>query len=207
MARPTTIDDRQLLRAAQSVFLEKGIRATTAEVARRARVAEGSIFKRWKTKEELFRAAMEQLADEAEWLMALESQPGRDPRRRLLEVGLQAVEFFRKLLPCMMMTWSNPTKRGIPMHLSGPNPPPLRALRRVIRFFEVEIRSGRVRRYDPEILARAYLGGIQNYVFFEILMKAQDERLLSAETYLRGLIQLLWSGMEPHSFRKKGASA
>mgnify|MGYP001134528590 CR=1 FL=1 len=62
MARPTSIDDDQILTAARAVFLEHGIRGTTLEVAQRAGVSEGSIFKRWKTKEELFHAAMNQRA-------------------------------------------------------------------------------------------------------------------------------------------------
>src|SRR5215470_10839817 len=58
MVRPARITDSQILVAARDVFLEKGISATTAEVARRAGIAEGSIFKRFPTKEHLFCAAM-----------------------------------------------------------------------------------------------------------------------------------------------------
>ena len=56
--RPPTIDSEKLLAAAREVFLERGIRATTLEVAQRARVSEGSLFHRFKTKEALFRAAL-----------------------------------------------------------------------------------------------------------------------------------------------------
>src|SRR5262245_50500100 len=111
MARPTVIQDDQILRAAQEVFLQKGILATTAEVARRARVAEGSIFKRWPTKEELFRAAMRPELEEPEWLERLTARGDReDPCRTLNAVGLEAIKFFRRLLPLMMMSWSNPGK-------------------------------------------------------------------------------------------------
>ena len=58
MARPTSIKDETIVAAAREVFLERGIQATTAEVAERAGVSEGSVFKRFKTKSELFRAAM-----------------------------------------------------------------------------------------------------------------------------------------------------
>src|SRR4051812_42626259 len=109
MARPTVIKDEQVLRAAQQVFLQKGIRATTAEVAKRAGVAEGSIFKRWATKQDLFRAAMQPELQEPEWLETLALRVGRgDPQKTLFEVGLLAVQFFQRLMPLIMMSWSNP---------------------------------------------------------------------------------------------------
>ncbi|MEO6418509.1 MAG: helix-turn-helix domain-containing protein, partial [Polyangiaceae bacterium] len=57
--RPPTISDDRLLEAAREVFLARGIRATTAEVAERAHVSEGTIFHRYKTKDALFSAAMQ----------------------------------------------------------------------------------------------------------------------------------------------------
>src|SRR6188768_584747 len=56
--RPPVISNERLLEVAREVFLEFGIRATTLEVATRAGVAEGTIFHRFKSKDELFRAAM-----------------------------------------------------------------------------------------------------------------------------------------------------
>ena len=56
--RPPVISTERLLDVAREVFLELGIRATTSEVATRAGIAEGTIFHRFKSKEELFRAAM-----------------------------------------------------------------------------------------------------------------------------------------------------
>src|SRR5215204_535534 len=56
--RPPVISTERLLAVAREVFLELGIRATAAEVATRAGIAEGTIFHRFKSKEELFRAAM-----------------------------------------------------------------------------------------------------------------------------------------------------
>lgn len=50
MARPVAIHDPTILDAAREVFLLRGAAATTAEVARRAGVSEGSIFKRYRTK-------------------------------------------------------------------------------------------------------------------------------------------------------------
>jgi AcrR family transcriptional regulator len=203
MARPVHITDEQILRAAREVFLEKGIQATSAEVAKRAAVAEGSIFKRFKTKHALFSAAMH-LEGELEWLRTLTARVGKgDVKQNLIDTGLQIVEFFRRLMPLMMMSWSNPGPNGLPEALSSPNPPPLRAIKAIAGYFEAEIRAGRIQRHDPEILARAYLGGLQNYVFFELLMKAHAVLPLPPEMFLRGLVSLLWNGCAPEAQKRK----
>jgi AcrR family transcriptional regulator len=196
VARPIQITDEQILSAAREVFLERGFQATSAEVARRAGVAEGSIFKRFKTKHELFAAAMKM--EEPDWMRGLPQRSGKgDLKQQLMELGLEIVSFFRQLMPIMMMSWSNPGPNGLPDVLSAPNPPPLRAIKKLAGFFEGEIRAHRVRKHDAEIVARAFLGGLQNYVFMELVLKAQDELPLPAEMHVRGLVNLLWNGLKP----------
>jgi AcrR family transcriptional regulator len=192
MSRPVVITEGQILDAARGVFLERGISATTAEVARRAGIAEGSIFKRFKTKIDLFRAAMQPTMDDPSWLNLLAAQAGTDLRQTLVTVGLEAIEFYRQVIPLHMMTWSNPTgMAGSPV-----NSPALRALKRATAFFEGEMRAGRLRRHDPEILARSFLGSLSNYVFYEMVYAAHDELPLAPETFLRGLVNLLFVGVE-----------
>jgi AcrR family transcriptional regulator len=206
MPRPTKINDDWILDAAREVFLERGIRATTAEVARHAGIAEGSIFKRFRTKVDLFHAAMAPTIQEPAWLLDLEASIGRGHlRRTLTTVGLEVLDFFRGLLPLIMMSWSNPGPDGLPPFLSGPNPPPLRILKRLTEYFDAEMNAHRMRTHDPEIVARAYLAGIQNYAFFELIMRAEGDDLLPPLVYLRGLVDLLWRGVavsEP-SLKKK----
>jgi AcrR family transcriptional regulator len=199
MSRPTTISDDQILGAARAVFLERGAAATTAEVARRAGIAEGSIFKRYKTKSDLFKAAMHlDLEGEPEWFRTLRSwKELKDPRELLHVAGLQMIEFFRRLLPVQIMRWSTGSQFGLPEELRGPDSPPLRALKLLGAFFERQMKEGRMRRHDPEIVARIFLGSIQSFVFFEILMRLQDQMPMPVETYLRGVIQLIWTGSAP----------
>jgi|SRR5215468_4092656 len=195
MSRPPVITESQILDAARSVFLERGITATTAEVARRAGIAEGSIFKRYKTKVELFRAAMQPQMDDPEWLKHLMKTAGTDLRQSLVTAGLEAIAFFRQILPLHMMSWSN-AALCVAAGTSPVNSPALRVLKRVTAFFEAEMRAGRVRRHDPEIVARVYLGSLSNYVFYETVFKAHDELPLAPETFLRGLVNILFTGVE-----------
>jgi len=196
VARPTRISEERILEAARALFLEKGIAATTAEVAKRAGVAEGSIFNRFATKVDLFKAAMKLELEDPEWLRTLLSaREGEDPRAVLMQVGMQAVAFFRQLMPLMMMQWSTGKQFGVPEQLQGPNAPPLRALRALSVFVDREMRAGRMRRHPPEIVARMLLGSIQSYVFFEILLRAQRAMAQPVEEYLSELIDVLWAGV------------
>src|SRR5262249_31738057 len=134
MARPAHITEEQILSAAREVFLEKGIQATTAEVARRAGVAEGSIFKRFKTKHQLFVAALH--VGDPDWFSFLDKRAAKgDPKQNLIDLGMEILQFFRTLMPLMMMGWANPAPSGLPEALEGPNPPPLRAIKRMAGFF------------------------------------------------------------------------
>jgi AcrR family transcriptional regulator len=204
MARPPTIRDETIIEAARAVFLARGIQATTAEVAERAGVSEGSIFNRFKSKEELFQAAMAQdFAGPPEWIKSLERRAGKgELKDQLYELGLEIIAFFQKTIPLTMMAWSNaPCENWLPRHLGSPNPPPLRGLKAVVRFFEAETRAGRMRRHDPEVLARSYMGSLHTYAFFDVLYRAHDELPLAAEVYVRGLVHLIWTGAAP---RRKG---
>ena len=60
MPRPVSIQDDVILRAAREIFLEKGWDATTSEIAAKAGVSHGIIFKRFKTKQALFQSAMQE---------------------------------------------------------------------------------------------------------------------------------------------------
>jgi len=199
VARPTTISDERILEAARAVFIEHGIAATTAEVAKRAGVAEGSIFKRFATKAELFKQAMQIDLDDPDFLRTLvAAQDDDDPREVLYEVGVQTVAFFRRIMPAMILQFGTGKKGALlPEQLMGPNSPPLRALKTLAAFFERHMKAGRMRKHEPEIVARMMLGSIQSYVFFEILLRAQQKMPLPVEEYLRGLINVLWTGCEP----------
>jgi AcrR family transcriptional regulator len=199
MPRPPKIKDEEILVAAREVFLEKGIRATTAEVAKRAGIAEGSIFNRFPTKVALFNAAMRPTLEEPEWAKrALDRVGNGDLVENLVELGGELLEFLRNIFPLVMMSWSNPTAGSVlPDLLQGPNPPPLRVLRRLGEYFEGEMRGKRLRRADPELLARIFLGSLQNYVFTELVLRAQAVLPLPSQTYVRGVVDLLLHGAGP----------
>jgi AcrR family transcriptional regulator len=197
MARPTTIDDQTILEAARTVFLERGFAATTAEVATRAGVSEGSVFKRFRTKELLFRTAMEKGAQDSSLEETLAARIGQgEMKEQLSSLLTGAIGHLRIVVPYVMLSWSNPGPSGVPQHLE-PNPPAIRALRLLTSYFEAEMRLGRVRRQDPEILARSVMGAAWHYAQFECIFRTRELLPLPLETYVRGYVELIWPGMAP----------
>jgi AcrR family transcriptional regulator len=198
MARPASIRDETILAAAREVFLSRGVQATTAEVAERAGVSEGTIFNRFKSKDELFRAAMLSHGADVPWVASLDGRVGKGRvREHMIEVGHQIIEFFRVLMPLMMMVWSNRGPHGAPPLLSEESPPPVVAIRKLTAYFEAEVRAGRIRKTNAAALARTFVGGLQSFVFFELLLKGREPALLTAEEFVRGHVGVIWSGIAP----------
>lgn len=202
MARPVTISDDDIIRAARDVFLERGIRGTTAEVASRAGVSEGAIFKRFKTKEQLFHRAMRSV-DDVMWIAKLPERVGKgELREQLVEVGIEAIEFFRRVIPFHMMAWSNPDEAGVSASVdpSG-EPPPMVSRKRVAAYFEAEKRAGRLGTVDADILARSFVGALYNFVAIELMFGHRDPAPMSPELFVRGFVHILLRGCEPDPTR------
>src|SRR3954467_310411 len=200
MARPLNTTQESILEAARAVFLERGISGTTAEVAKRARVSEGSIFNYFSTKAELFQAALQSQIEAPAWALSLATRAGQgDLKDNLYELGAEALTFFRTIAPLLMMLWSN--QGGAcksPNALDGPDSAPMRVKKLLTAFFAAEVRLGRLQPHDPEILTRAFLGAIADFAFTEILHpKKEDDRVLSAEAFIRGHVDLIWFGALP----------
>lgn len=225
MARPTSIDNAEILRAAREVFLERGVQGTAREVALLAGCSEGTIFHRFGSKMELFREAMRYDDDEPAWIRILIEGAGYGDVRETMELaGLAAVRFFERVMPLSMMSWSAPQTRhraadsaeaderdapakskasaktkaepaSISELMGGPRSGIRRGFEHVKRFFEIEMAAGRIRDCDPDVIARVYTGTIVNFVFFGTVF--EQEQLQDKERFIKRAVALLWDGIAP----------
>lgn len=208
MGRSPSITNEQILAAARELFLAEGFSASTAEIARLAGVSEGSIFKRFLTKEKLFFAAMG-LPEAASWVKDLEELPGKgDLKENLVMLSIKILDFLREMVPRMVMMQA---KGGLPhppaeAHLnmlslpeSPPKPPIIGDLKAVAAFLEREVELGRIRPCNAEILAYTLLGSLTHYVFVGQMMQVhgQMQTTITAADYVQGLIDNLWQGIAP----------
>ena len=183
--------------AARGVFLECGIQGTTAEVARRAGVAEGSVFNHFHSKAELFRVATDpDRTTDCPQMDIPQLRDHGDPRESLELFGHAVLTNLRRTLPLMMVRWSN---RGADAACDPKRRQAFReAARPIAHALESEMRAGRMRRHDPETAARVLLGGLYSYAFGELMLGEGNGSDVRARTYIRNVVQMLWDGLAPN---------
>jgi len=195
MARTATITDEQILRAARAIFLEEGFGAQTAKIARKAKVSEGTIFKRFPTKEDLFFAALE-IDRFPAWHAETVSSIGEGVCRENLEkICLGILLWFSEMLPRTIGAMGCPSialKRGFP----GTEHPILIDERKLREYLEHEVRLGRLRNCNLELLASHIMGSLTSYVFKSMVLGQvlTTDRL---DEIAAGTVELIWNGIAP----------
>jgi AcrR family transcriptional regulator len=204
MARPVTIQDDAILEAARALFLDRGMRATTAEIAERARVSPGIIFKRFKTKEALFRAAMEPRTSRDPALpIDLDARLGTGSvEDTLVDLGMGLVEKFFDFIPTMMMAWSHrpedasgqPVQR--PPEAAGERAS--KRMQRVAAYLAAEAKLGRIREHDFETVAQTFIGALWHHAFLQVMRGGARKAPTAHRAYIRGVgprVDLLAAGI------------
>lgn len=107
MGRKKLLEDADLLAVARDVFVEAGFGASTREIARRAGVSEAVLFQRFRTKPELFFAAMVPPAPDIHAII-VSQLARRDPAARLEDIGLRMVAYLRDVTPILLPLVSHP---------------------------------------------------------------------------------------------------
>jgi AcrR family transcriptional regulator len=190
--RTATITDQQIIEAAREVFLEFGFGAPSSEIARRAGVSEGTIFKRFRTKEDLFIAAVG-LPDGEMWFEKAEALIGRgDLRQNLIELSLEMFNAAREVMPRIFMVIS---RGNAPMnHPNGTDSPMNRAMDTLTRLFAAEIRLGRMRQINPESAALMLLGALMHRVQLEVMF---SRAVIDPSDLVTDVIDAFWQGIQP----------
>jgi AcrR family transcriptional regulator len=209
--RPRLISDAHLLEVAREVFLTRGIQATAEEVAERARVSEGTIFHRFKSKDALFRAAMRFDPDALPaFVEGLARRVGKgDLRERLVHFANRMLELGRTAVPVMMMSWSNPTgEYGLEKMVSRKDGYQ-RAFRAVRDLFTRELAARSLREDKAELLARIFMGSLHHYCMSELFTGASSSSQSRAQ-FTEGLVDVLLTAAgyntEPEARRPKARS-
>ncbi len=192
MSRPSTIDNAAILEIARRLFLERGSEVPTAEIARAAGISEGSIYKRFRTKQALFMAAMG--FESPAWVDELVSRVGqRTVQANLRKLIREGIAFFDEMMPRIMLMWSQRTQAG--GNFRGPAGP-VRLIETITAYLAGECALGRVRCHSPEVTARMVLAAIANYTFFRTVGLA-PKTAPDPEAYAAQVIETLWRGISP----------
>jgi AcrR family transcriptional regulator len=197
MPRHTTITDKQILDAAREVFLTDGFGARTSDIAARAGVSEGSIFKRYPSKEALFFAALD-IRHPPPWYSLVEPEHAiPDAKEHLRSLAIGIVNEFAEMIPRIIAVAG---KRPFgPEHdpmRDMPDPPPLRDTNAVRAFLERLVAEGQIRPCDTLHVAQALLGSLSQYPMMAILTRQELDRD-SLRDFASDLVDLLWDGIAP----------
>jgi AcrR family transcriptional regulator len=203
MARPRKITDEEILNAAKQVFLEKGVEASTLEIAELAGISEGSIFKRFSTKRALFLAAMS-LSANPPWAKLLSQQePTAETKQQLIQVCIQMIEGYQEILPRVMMVASQGQMPFPPP--GGLLPPPIRDRQLLETFLLRAIANGYLHpSCDATTASYMIVGTIVNYVMSQTIATKMSCPLpglptIPPEELSHSLVNSLWHGIAPES--------
>lgn len=202
MARPVRIEEKAILTAAREIFLEHGPSATTAQVADRAGVSEGTLFHRFGSKAELFATAIQVHGED--WSAQLAPRVGHGQiRQQLVGAGLDGIAFFGRIMPLATLAWSEPATRKHGQARRGHVPPPVRGVQALAAYFRAEMAAGRLRKQSPDVTARAFAGALWNFVWMRMMFGSAATGVVTDRRFVTDLVLLLWQGLDPARSRGK----
>ena len=196
MARTRIITDEQILDAARAVFLEEGFGAPTARIAAHAGISEGSIFKRFETKQALFLAAL-RIPHPPAWYQLVDDLVGKgDVRENLTTIAVSILTYFQHTIPQALVAAGSRVKMPPfpPPHepLEAAADLPLQDLNKITGFLRREIELGRLCPCDPDALARLFFGALSNpFLMMLMLQQTPDE----CRTFAHATVGILWDGI------------
>lgn len=190
-----------IVEAAARVMREKGLaRSTTKEIARAAGYSEGTLYKHFESKEDLFLAV---LAERLPSLIAtMEDLPARvghgTVRATLEEVTATALAFFADTVPIAASVMAEPTllashATAVRRKGGGPDTPNLA----LASYLAAEQRLGRVRDdISPAAAAAMLFGACFQRIFFQLFF-ATDTEIAQEQQFAAEIVDILMAGLAP----------
>jgi AcrR family transcriptional regulator len=207
--RPQKITSEELIDAAAAVFLELGVGTTTAAIAKKARVSESVLFHRFKNKEAVLLAVLEQRMRSGDLLDEVHERAGKGVlAESLFDLAMEIIEESKRRMPFVVLAttmaaapnWKLDQLRAM---MRRPHPQQAKALAQLKAYFDAEAKLGRLRAVDTEAMAHVYLGAIVNHVLQKTWFADSEFPSPPTARFLRGMIDLLLQGAQPPTTKKR----
>ncbi len=189
---------QQILDAALHVFADRGFtRATNRDIARAAGIkSPGLIYHYFENKEDVLKAVLENFAPTLMQLRstdALHAMPVRDGLR-LIASSYLAMADDPSCGACFRVLVAEAVVSEEVAHLIA-QIGPMRMLGLVAGFLSNKMDKGELRRQDPNIAARCFIGPLMTYMFSRHLLKIPENPIVSSETIVDSVIGVFLEGI------------
>jgi AcrR family transcriptional regulator len=191
----------RIVEAAERVMRERGLaRTTTKEIARAAGYSEGTLYKHFESKEDLFLAMLtERFPSFVALVEELPARVGRGTVRETLEgVATNALAYYGEIVPMAASIFSEPAllarhREGMRKRGAGPR----MINEELAAYLEAEERLGRVREdADPEAAAAMLLGACYQRAFFRSYL-GEDAPAEGDEGFVESIVRTLMRSLSP----------
>ena len=197
MGRRKIIQDEELLDTAKDVFVEKGIGASTREIARRAGISEAVIYQRYPTKADLFFAAMVPPPLSVEQLLG-GGTGDADVLSHLESIALGMLDYHRELVPILLPLMSHPSFDFEQFAQRHPESPLARLRLGLVEYLEAQQKLGRVAPGNTGMAVLVLVAAIHSLALFEKLGVHGGK---FEEGVVRSMVRSLWWGLAPQGER------
>ena len=205
MVRPKKISDEKVLDVARRCFLEKGPHVSTQEIADQIGLSQAALFKRFKTKEDLFLAALAtkniftKVMDFLGWLAIHPTKGELAPQMEQMLTKLWNI--LLELLPRLIAMHNQHTVSIDSLFGSIKKPPPVRVLSGIALFVRRAQKNGQIdKTLDADALAMNLMGAMQGRVFFTRILSQSDNS--DDDVYIRNTVRHFCESVLPQENRK-----
>lgn len=184
----------QILKAALDVFQEKGFNgSTTKEIAEKAGVAEGTVFRYFKTKKDLLLAMIpEEVADSLGDLF--KNMKGSSEEDILKAVLKNRLGLVKKNFPVARMLFSE-AQYHPEIRESFIEKIILKSVRHIEVFLEDKTKQGKFKDYDPRILSRAFAGMIFIFILWKEVLQADNYVNFNEDEVIDKVVDIYLNGV------------
>ncbi len=202
MGRKKLVSDEQLLEVARNAFAERGLSASTREIARRAGVSEAILFQRYATKADLFFAAMVPPTFDLKTYLP-DPIVNHSGERVIRDVFFGLLNYFREASPVIVQLLATQNFEFEEFAKAHPDNA-LVTLRWSLVAFLDELKSVNKIGGDPRFAALAMIMSAQSLALFERLGAHGGT---FSDPMVNALITTLWSGLRPQAATHQVASS
>ena len=187
----------QILAATERIIQEKGLaRVTTREIAREAGCSEGSLYKHFVDKEDLFMAVIQSHLPELIEAVRVDAVERKSARENLETIAQAVISYYEKLLPLSISLFADLTllarhRQWMQEQKAGP----LNLYHRIASYIQIEQELGRLKKeLEPFTVAATLLGPCYQYVFVQYF-DGSDPFPVSSEQFVRNIVETLLIGI------------